>query len=272
MSGGDSVEPITSVDQYRSLVRQNKQRVGRTQSNCMLMAPAFAQPALEGRLAFEQHEDGLLVRVDEGRYATLYYYWRRGAALPRLHDADTLVVEDSAAYTDEHRAFLAGAGLQLAHTNVQYVLELPAATQDAPLAEGYRLVRCEDEGLAREVVRLWERRLEVADVPLDHTRFLELDDAVWCAMDAHDALAGAIWWQDQGTTRNMRHIVVDERHERRGLARALLQRCATDATQTGMLRVSTWICDKNAASIALHECMGYSATPRVVRQFIASEE
>ena len=268
-----SMQPLASADEYRALVKDNKRRLGTVRTNCMLMPRAFAEPAADGRLAFATYDDGLLVRTDEGAYATLYYYWREGAPMVRLHDNVPLYVEETREPCDEHAAFLRDAGLVLQKRNVQYVLardDWDSRTDDR--ADGYAMARCEDEALAAEVVALWGRRLGLADIPLAHKEFLSRGDAVWCALSPSGELAGAIWWQDAGKTRLMRHIVVDERHTRRGLAKTLLALCATDACQTGMLKVSTWISDANYASIALHEGMGFCATTRVVLQFVAEEE
>ena len=265
------MQPITDLDHYRALIKDNKARLGKVRSNCKVMSSAFAAPAAAGRLSFAWYDDGLLVRMDEGGYATLYYYWRPDAALPALHDDVPLYVEETGTCDEQHQAWLAQSGLTVDKRNGQYVLAHPADANDlgqaTPNVEGYELVRCKDEDLAREVVALWEHRLNVADIPLDHKEFLATGDVVYCALSTAGELAGAIWWQDAGKTRLMRHIVVDERHERRGIARALLALCATDAWQTGKLRVSTWISDTNVASIALHERMGFRATSRVVWQF-----
>lgn len=265
------MRPIANVDEYRTLVKQNKQRLGKVRTNCMLMPRAFAQPASAGRLSFAQHEDGLLVRVDEGAYANLYYYWRPETPLPHLRDSVPLYVEETGETDAERRTFLEDAGFSLQKRNVQYVLardDWDERVADT-MAEGYTLTQCTDEALASQVVLLWERRLGLADIPLAHKEFMAQGDAVWCALGPSGELAGAIWWQDAGKTRLMRHIVVDERHTHRGLAKALLALCATDAWQTGMLKVSTWISDANHASIALHEGMGFCATSRVVMQFVA---
>lgn len=266
------MQAITSVDQYRALVKDNKRRLGKTRTNCMLLPPAFAEPAAEGRLAFEQYDNGLLVRVDEGSYATLYYYWRPDAMLPRIEytGSSPLYVEEAGNLDEERRAILEAFGMHQYKRNVQYVLDCTKECDGASAdVKGYSIVRCEDESLASAVVSLWGRRLGAADIPLAHKQFLSRGDIVYCALSTAGDLAGAIWWQDQGKTRLMRHIVVDEHHVRRGIARALLVLCATDARQTGMLRVSTWISDTNAPSIALHEQMGYVATTKVVIQFVA---
>ena len=265
------MQRVLDLDHYRTLVKDNKARLGKVCSNCKVMSSAFAAPAAAGRLSFARHDNGLLVRVDEGGYATLYYYWRPGAPLPDLPDNAPLYVEETGACDEQHQTWLAQAGLHIDKRNGQYVLERPADAcadhaTDAGLV-GCEFVRCVDEVLALKVVALWERRLKVADIPLEHREFLATGDVVYCALDEDGELAGAIWWQDAGKTRLMRHIVVDEHHERRGIARALLSLCATDAWQTGKLRVSTWISDTNAASIALHERMGFRATSRVVWQF-----
>ena len=59
----DSTKPNLMIDPYLC---------GTVRTNCMLMPRAFAEPAADGRLTFATYDDGLLVRTDEGAYATQY--------------------------------------------------------------------------------------------------------------------------------------------------------------------------------------------------------
>ena len=272
-SGVHSVERVESLDDYKSLVRENKSRLGKAVTNCRLLSSAFLGPIGDGRLFWERVPNGLVFLVDEGGYLNVYYHVQEGTALPSLNTGRVLLVEEVVRSGARPSQLVASSGFLCVRRNLQYSLTCDnmAGKGDTQDVDGYRIARCTDDAMASQVVSLWEEGLGAFDVPADHRDFLAQGDTVLCAVDKNDELAGAYWWHDAGRTRNARHVVVAENHRRKGVAQALVRSCARDAAQAGMLRVLTWISEDNAASISLHVGVGYKPTGQQIWQYKRDE-
>ena len=58
------METIASLQEYKDLVRQTKERVGKIDSNCILMSSGFAPYLPDGRLRFRSFPEGLALYAD----------------------------------------------------------------------------------------------------------------------------------------------------------------------------------------------------------------
>ena len=273
MSGVYSVKQVESLDDYKILVRKNKSRLGKAVTNCRLLSSAFLRPIESGRLFWERVPNGLVFLMDEGGYLNVFYHLREGSTLPSLNTGKVLLVEEVVRSGAQPSQLLDSSGFTCVRQNLQYSYTCENVMEEScpQNVTGHHLTRCEDEAMASQVISLWERHLAVFDVPADHLDFLACGDTVLCAVDNEGAVAGAYWWHDAGRTRNARHVVVGQAHRRKGIARALMLSCLFDARQTGILRVLTWISDTNAASIALHESIGYTRTGQEIWQYERDE-
>ena len=280
------MEQIRSVEEYKALVRENKQQQGKVRSNCFLMSSSLDQPIRDGQLFFERFADGLVVYSDEGRYYNSYYYWKMDKALEDIRKNKPVLMEEldsgrEAQEADEKKtAFLLDAGFSLYRTNYQLDRTVKSDIQKTgALLEDYlqqaenrgmTVAPCRDEMQAAQVVSLWEQALEPTDVPWRHRRFMDYpEDTVYCVTDSEKTTAAAYWWGASGKkTWEGRHVVVRPDCFRQGLGTLLLQLCYEKALQAGVEKISTWICDENQRSLRLHEKNGFQRNGRTSRQYI----
>lgn len=277
---------VQSLEQYKGLIKATKTRVGNVASNNAQL-PVHMEPYItQGRLSFEEQDGGLVMWLDEGAYQTVYLWWgSNGAPLTDTAQETPLVAElmerAGVQSASERRIAetLERAGFVHERTNLQFILALEelgdleghatAARAALEQRSSLRVERCETEDLANRVVALWDKRLDVADLPLDHRDFLHHDDLVLCAVDRDGTVAGAYWLGDAGRQScSGRHIVTDERYVRQGIASTLMLEAYAMVAKHGILTVTTWISDANTGSIALHGRLGFRKNGRVCVQYV----
>lgn len=277
---------IQSVGEYRSLIKATKVRLGRVVANCTQIPRQMEPYIVQGRLTYEEQENGLLVWLDEGMYQTLYVWCSPQSSRISCTAGPRPVVLEMMGRSDGDSSgelvfdhIMKASGFARERCNLQFVC--PVGNDDSlveraqvarkKLKEASNLVvkRCETEELASRVIQLWEERLGIADIPLDHRNFLQNGDTVLCALDEAGALAGAYWWSDAGNRfRYGRHIVTDTQFVRRGVASALMLCAMADGYNHGINSMSTWISDRNLQSIALHTSLGFEPNDRICIQYV----
>ena len=116
---------IKHLEEYKALLRTNKQRLGAVDTNCMLMTGDMARYIEDGRLCAESDENGLYVFVEEGVRFNCFYFRRSGAPLPDLRRDKSVLIEEMdnrgmrSAYLDHFEPVLLGAGFSLSRRNLQ---------------------------------------------------------------------------------------------------------------------------------------------------------
>ena len=282
---GDAVERVTSTQEYKQLIRCNKSRFEKTDTNCFLMSRGMEPYIQQGRLFVRQFPEGMAMYVDEGSYYELYYFWNSRAPMADLRrDKPVSLVE-----VDEggkRGAYLAGMERKL-FTAGFCVLKDTCQVEMNPCDPAHRLkeslaldqARMADEGLRfhyddgsnlPRAVELWREYLDLADVPLDHTS-LKPEDKLLCVMSKDDRLAAVHWWRHTGKFSEGRHTVTHPDYYRRGLASAMLRAWCLDAKERGISKAATWIRTTNYKSLALYRKVGFVPNGRVSRQYILKE-
>ena len=296
------MEQIRSLEDYKELLRQNKERIGKPEKNCILLAATMESYITEGRLYAETYENGLAVFQDEGRYYNLYYFWKKGAVLADFRQEKPVLIEElnnrgsRDAYLAEFEPLLFAAGFEAYKNNVQVELNLreldskagsEAASEavsdkteekgglEAKLAQkmdrlsgqGLRLKICEDDMRYAEAVALWKSGLNVTDIPQDHmTR--EEDAVLAYILNEEGKMVATHWWKNSGASSEGRHAVTDPDYYQRGLASTLLLTWCQDALQQGCIRAITWISDTNFPSLTMCKKLGFLENGRTSKQYI----
>ena len=68
------MEQIISLKQYEQLLKGTRKQYGRLHTNCFMLAPETERVIEQGRLYFEETDQGLLFFVDEKRYYQVYFH------------------------------------------------------------------------------------------------------------------------------------------------------------------------------------------------------
>lgn len=277
------MKKVESLSQYKELLRQNKAKRSRMDTNCYLMAGAMEDYIVDGRLYAEEYPQGLAVFIDEGNYFNLYYFWESGMPLPNLKQEKPVLIEElnnngsRDPYLSRFEPVLIQAGFSLFKHNLQVAANLKDCGQDLRTryeekkqrleAQGFRIAFCKDEACMEQVVALWESALESTDVPQSH-KVLNPDNQVLCVFDAENTLCAAKWWHNNGKASEGRHVVTHRNFERRGLASTLQLAWLLDGLDNGAERFMTWIAVTNEASLALHKKAGFLCNGRSSKQYI----
>ncbi len=276
------MELLRRPEEYGELIRLTKQRAGRTETNCLVMGGRMEAYIGEGRLFSVSFPDGVAFFLDEGRYYQFYYLIAEGGTLPELKvDRPAVATETGimGKQTDRQRRseeLLSSAGFRPCRTSL--LMEADLRKLSYPFREechrrtgslmelGFELRYCTDD-MVPQVRELWETRLDLADVPLDHLKE-DGNARILCAVNREGVVAAVHRWEYRSGKCEGRHTVTRHGYEGKGLATCLLLSQFVDAADAGTDRVQTWIHEDNAASLHLHEKVGYQATGRIATQFV----
>lgn len=273
------MERIDHLEDYKTLLKENRQRIGKVQSNCMLMAGDMARYIEEGRLFYDTLEEGLIIRIDEGIRENLYYFLRPDAPFPVLERGKSLLIEEldnrgtRKAELEGLEARIFAAGFERSRVNVQVERMMSDALVsreaiEAQLYErGFMLETCTEGRVPAAVEALWRAHLNALDIPQDHLVLRE-GDVITNVMRKQGELAATIWWRHSGRSSECRHVVTAPNYLRRALASALVRLWMSDACSHGANRMTTWINESNMRSLALFEKHGFAQNGRVSRQYL----
>ncbi len=277
------MKKVETLDDYKDLLRQNKEERNRVDTNCLLLPGAMNAFITSGTLFVEQYSDGLVFFVDEGNFFNLYYFWESGVPLPNLQQDKPVLIEElnnngsRDVYISQLEPVLKQAGFSLFKHNLQVAAAMKERQQElreryaqkksSLEAQGYRFAFCTDGAGMKQVVSLWESALNPTDIPQSH-KTVDPDNQVLCIFDNENTLCAAKWWHHSGKTSEGRHVVTHKDFERRGLASTLQLAWLVDGLDHGVERYMTWIADTNAPSLAMHQKIGFLCNGRTSKQYI----
>ncbi len=267
---------VRSLQEYRAMISAKKAEIGHFVKNSVQMSSTMDQYIAEHRLFARTFRDGIIFFVDEGPFFNVYYYWDSAGELPDLREGKPLIVEElgiegkmEKELAEKGRRLLR-SGFSLYRRNL--LMERPAALPFDPpcLPPGFRITRAGEEELPYALA-LWDRFLDPEDVPLDH-RSLRDGGALALVRDGAGKVCAVYRWSTQGRRSEGRHIVTVPEHLREGLASALLAEWIRDAAGHGCETATTWVNDRNRASLALYESCGFRNTGKYCLQFKKDEK
>ena len=276
------MERVNSIQEYKSLIKHTKERVGKIDTNCVLMSNVMEQYIKEERLFFRSFPMGIALYVDEGTYYELYFFWSREAPFAEFHASKpvAIVIITTLEKNDEHliqlETKIQSGGFKFFKTSLQldvnldqldYSLEKELKQRQETLSsQGFSLKYC-DTYLFSQVKALWTEHLDLTDVPFDHYKNNK-NDCILCAVDQNDYVAAAQWWRSEKNNLEGRHTVTHPNYYRRGLGTTLLLAQFQFSKQNGILKNKTWVKDTNYQSLAMHKKVGFKPNGRISKQFI----
>lgn len=276
------MELVKEISEYKELIRWNKGRLGKVDSNCFLMTKSIGVFIDEQRLYVQKYENGIVLYVDEGNYYNAYYFWKPEAEFADLSKEKPVLIEEldnngaRESYLSSHEQRMIESGFELFKTNLQ--LERALSDEGAELGKeleertvklqnmGLSLSFCDSQKTLEKVLSLWDSALDIADIPQDH-KVMSEDAPILCVFD-DEKLAAVSWWQHSKSISESRHIVTDPDYYKRGLASTMLIMWMDDAIKNNVGKCLTWISDHNFRSLSMYEKLGFTRNGKISKQYI----
>ena len=277
------MEPIESIEQYKSLKAAAKQRCGNLASNFFLTSGGLSRIMELQGLSYVEYPQGLVLFTDEGSYYRVFYFLDPDQPLPDLRQDKKVVIEelDNNGKRDEYLngffAKLEAAGWERIARNVQVYSSFDDRddeirveynrAQDNLKEQGFHIEKCSERHVDR-VVSLWREWLHETDLPREHIEFFgDPSQVVICVLDENDEVCGTNWWKLQGGVCEIRHTVTDPRFYKRGIGYAMQLAAMVDALDNGSRGVFTYIDDRNYRSLAMFRKAGVLENGRTTVQY-----
>lgn len=281
------MERINNLTEYKELIRWNKGRLGSVNTNCFLMAGNMQKYIDEARLYVNKYEDGVTVLLDEGRYYTMYYFWKPDAPFEDFRAEKPVLIEEldskgsREGYIAAVEPALYAAGFKRFRNNLQVEADFKDSANtvrdeyDRRLAclneQNLTLEACGDSDTQKQAIALWETYLDASDIPEDHLT-LKDGDTLMNVLDANRNVVATIWWRVNGKTSECRHTVTRPDHYRKGLATMLNYAWIKQSIEAGAVKWMTWISDKNYRSLATYGKIGFVENGKTSKQYILEPE
>ena len=277
------MELIETVEGYRALLRETREKLGKTDTNCFLMETQVKSYIQQGRLFCKHFSDGILMLVDELNFYSSYYLWKPGAPFADIKmDRPLLLCEyDSNGrrldYIHAMEEKLLGCGFSLLKVSEMAVLDTNLYANkkgqreyvERLASEGLKILECRDETLQDKIISLWDRTFSATDIVLDDRAFLQNERmSVHCIVnDSDDVVSvGAMYYQGNGC--QFRHVVTAPQYRHRGLGEALAAFRIEKALENGVKEINVFINEDNIASWRLHEKSGFRHSGKTSRQYV----
>ena len=275
------MKALKSLEDYKRIIKDNKERLGKRDTNCFLHDSTLQSYVDDDRLFYRDYDDGTAVFADDGDYYNLYYFWGKDRPFAEFTADKTILVSEmnNNGRRDDYIASMEKKFFDAGFSYFKSNLLLEHDTEEAENYDrnslkseieemGLRFVTDIDETLQSKIVELWLESLDPTDVPIDHQNFIERDDdRVICILDKEDCVASAYWYRIEGKNAEGRHIVTAPAHYQKGLASLLLRMCLADLAASGVEKLTTYVSDTNEKSLRFHYKIGFVNTNKVNIQY-----
>ncbi len=278
------MELIDTIEYYDDLIREKKESFGKLRSNVFSQKEHLKKYLVLGRLYVENYPDGLFFFLDEENYYRAFYFWSRERIMFTRYDYDKPVLLEEPDMNGLRKTEIYQIGTDLQRcgfcfhkTNSRYEMDLKGVSPEENKAfideickkEQLRLTYCTEERQKRGVLKLWDESLDFVDIPWDRRLFQNKGESVACLINEAGDVVSTYRWELIGKNRcEGHHLVTQENYRQKGLARVLYREWQNNAIACGTNVLTSWIDDKNDASIRLHEDLGFHKTGKVCAQYL----
>ena len=277
------MKKICDLGEYKELMRENKERIGKVEKNCFLMSSSMNKYIEEERLYVETYENGMVLYVDEGRYYNMYYFWKSDCKMFDFRQDKPVLIEElnnngsRNEYIEKIESSLFEVGFTVFKNNLQLELSLKDKKKiiekqlseklQKISAQNLRLEFCTDDDILEKSIILWQDSLDVTDIPQEHMS-LKSNDKLACILTETREVIATNWWRNSNKNSEGRHTVTHPEYFQRGLASTLLLVWCKDAIDQGVERCYTWVSDTNDRSLAMFKKIGFTPNGRTSKQYI----
>ncbi|MBQ3137296.1 MAG: GNAT family N-acetyltransferase [Clostridia bacterium] len=258
---------IKSPEEYNALVKAFRARKGKPLTNCFLMPDELAAVINEGKLFSEESEDWLLLLCDREDYYCFYYYTSENTDTADVK-AFLKNIKDKEVFSDV--VFRQGRGDTLTPSRLisdgvaeKYktyqrmqlnVKDIDFSAVKVNFPKGYIMsTDCCD---CEKISALWKEALDEKSTPLpkeEELKKLSAEGHLFTVFDGAGDLAAVIVLSVSGRQALIQHLAVSQKHRRKGLAAALMNRCFLSAKEEELVALRLWVDRENLSAVALYD-------------------
>ncbi len=287
------MEQIISLKQYEQLLKGTRKQYGRLHTNCFMLAPETERVIEQGRLYFEETDQGLLFFVDEKRYYQVYFHispdvkklqmipkkkpvliriiYMQGGKSHLQNKIDKLIAEAGFSLLDSTTQVYTVAKDNLVVMGAMY-----ERMENLLKEYGMRLVVAGEEHLD-EILKLRdsEPELKMFHIPF-HTREEELqiirEGGYACVVDHSNSICAARKTERMmGSLYSPWFCVKSEYKDKYGLGIVMTGFEMKYACEHDLPRVYGWIANDNVRSWNYHKRLGVICSGKVADEWVLQE-
>lgn len=287
------MEQVTNLNQYDQLLRNTRKIFGRLHTNCFLLAPETERIIVQGRLYFEETDNGLLFYVDEKRYYQVYFYissemkkfnilprekplliriiYTQGSKSALQKEIDRLIMDTGFSLLDSTTQVYTIAKDNLAAMGTMY-----ERMENLLMGYGMRLIVAKKEYLDKILeLRDNEPALKMFHIPY-HTREEELqiiqEGGYACIINSSKEICAARKIEQiMGSLYSPWFCVKSDYKDKYGLGIVMTGYEMKYAYERNLERVYGWIANDNVKSWNYHKRMGVLCTGKAADEWVMQE-
>lgn len=280
------MKKIRNLDEYKEILRLNKERIGKVEKNCYLMAGAMNKYIMEERLYVETYENGMVLYIDEGCYYNMYYFWKTNCKMEDFRQEKPVLIEEldnngsRTEYINNIEQYFFDVGFEKFKNNLQLEMSIKDKKKTIEEQLSKKMLRlseqnlqlefCSDDDILKKSIKLWQNSLDVTDIPQEHMS-LGSDDKLACILTEERQVVTTNWWRNTKKSSEGRHTVTHPEYFQRGLASTLLLVWCQEAIKQDVERCFTWVSDTNVRSLAMFKKLGFVPNGRSSKQYILTQ-
>ncbi len=261
------MKKIDSCDQYKKLVAENRKKWEKVFSNNLLLPSSAEEYINDGRMGYENCQNGILFFIDEGNYYRTMFYWNDQPF--DIHKEDKPLLTELVGVigrNDEELSLLCSrlvaGGFSCDKTSYRHEYDLKGKTlEDLSVTEleetvlkGNKLTLrfCKTSKEVEEVEKLWSDHLDEFDIPLSHRKLLRsCQDNCYIVVNEREEVVATLFVQYYKSRSEGCHIVTKPEYHRRGIARLITKEWMLEAKKRGIDTLNTWVSETNTGSLNL---------------------
>ncbi|MCE5209114.1 MAG: GNAT family N-acetyltransferase [Chloroflexi bacterium] len=262
------MERVNDLKHFSALVKETKAASGNLISNCYLLPAHIQRYTHQKKMFYASMETGICFLCDEGDFYNLYFYLAEQAEVgfgkPDKPVIINLIHRDSSkpgvlcAIEDKWvgGGFTRYKSYKRMSLTAGFVDSEPFNPQ-IPDSMDYTkaFARCSH---LDEITALWRSTLDIYSDALpsgdEMINYLEKKQ-ILCVLDKGQHIAAALQFQPENKVCIIRHVAVDEKHRRRGLAKILMNFCFSECININ--RYILWVETNNLPAIKLYLYFGF---------------
>lgn len=271
------MEPVNDLKHFSSLVKEAKKLSGKIVSNCYLLPIEIQKYTQNNSMFWESDSSGIYFFYEEEDFYHLYFYLSDPTKIQACQQDKPLLID--LVYRDSQQidTLQEIENKWISKGFAQYKSFKRMSRDAVPNETGAVKMAFMDNADYQtafaqrshydEIDRLWRNTLDQFSNALPSGRkLLNLLDnkQILCALDMDQHIAAALQFQSKNKVCTIEHVAVDERHRRRGLAKALLQFCFSEGND--IKRHMLWVETSNSPAIKLYLDIGFQFDGMVSKQ------
>lgn len=279
------MELITDYTQYSAGIHDIRIGQRNLVTNCLLMRDKVEQYIDRQGIWKEYFGKALLIFCDDKDYYSLYYFLPHevvdGLNYPSIHLEKPVLIEiisqDKSWFENKHEIieFWENSGFSAFKINKRMKVTIGKSllvSQESSQVEGKNCrIEYASSTHIHDIKQLWRENLEIIGnkFPADDELVGQINQhQILLGLDKEDNVVATVQFITKGDTGILKHLVVDRKYRKLGLARGLYQRWLFDHPE--MLSCTLWVDESNLSAIKLYSSVGFEFDGLISWQLVNS--